>query len=171
MWPSILKHFFHLSIYQASTWVIASCYLCNSYTLSLHFKIARVLFNIWSESFTLTPSVSDFHKTLLWLICSSIGVPGNWCPHKLPPGRSILPLMFVMFLASDAGGRPLFLFPPTLPWRTVDIKSVLSLRIACATFYSFLRCMSTRSLRVVHNSFSMLSFERLSVHLTLGSLR
>ena len=31
--------------------------------------------------------------------------------------------MYVIFLTIDAGGRPLFLFPFTLPWRTVVIKS------------------------------------------------
>ena len=47
-------------------------------------------------------------------------------------------LMFVMFLASDEGGGPLFVFPSTLPWKTVDIKSVLSLQIACPTYFSLL---------------------------------
>ena len=76
----------------------------------------------------------------------------------------------MMFLESDAGSRPLFLFSSTLPWRTVDIKSILSLWIASPTYFSFLHCMNTRSLRVGSNSFSMLSFEHLSVHFNLSSL-
>ena len=133
----------------------------------------------------------------------------------------------MMFLARDAGGRPLFLFPFSLPWRTSSLFSHDGLRVQHFSLswrtsslfshdrlrvqhfslpwrtssllshgglrvqhfslpwrtssllshdglrvqhFSFLRYMTTRILRVGPNSFNMLSFERLSVHLTFCSL-